>query len=70
MTERPYDSVMPTTVTDLRHGRRGGGWLPSGYVPLDERVRACPVCAGPMCAGQDVHAACEPAVLTLFDPDE
>jgi hypothetical protein len=68
MSEHAYNFGMPTTATDLRHGRRGGRWLPTGYQPATPRP--CPVCAGPMLAGQSVHRDCEPAELTLFDPDD
>jgi hypothetical protein len=64
---RSLDGV-PSTATDLRYGRRGGGWLPAGYDPLT--VRSCPVCAGALTVGQDMHQECVPLVLTLFDPDE
>lgn len=67
MTEPAYDSGMPSTAVDKAHGRQGGRWLPAGYQP--PTPRPCPVCAGPMLAGQDVHRECEPARLTLFDPD-
>jgi hypothetical protein len=61
---------MPSTVTDLRYGRRGGGWLPADYVEHRED-RHCPVCDQLLTCGQDVHQACAaPAVLTLFGDDE
>lgn len=67
MIEPAYDSGMPSTAVDLTHGRQGGRWLPAGYTPSVSRP--CPVCAGPMLVGQDVHADCAPSLLTLFDPD-
>jgi hypothetical protein len=67
--ERSYDGAVPSTATDLRYGRRGGGWLPAGYSEHRED-RWCPVCGGLLTCGQDVHQACEPAVLTLFGDDE
>ena len=60
---------MPATATDLRYGRRGGGWLPDGYVEHDEN-RHCPVCDELLTCGQDVHQSCATPVLTLFDADE
>jgi hypothetical protein len=67
---------MPTTATDLRYGRRGGGWLPSGYVPTVERFH-CEVCGCPMLVGDGTrHASCVPddtddhPVAALFDLDE
>ena len=59
--------TVTTTATDLRYGRRGGRWLPDGYESPEPRT--CPVCAGPMLAGQDVHLTCAPALLTLFGDD-
>lgn len=60
---------MPTTATDLRYGRRGGGWLPADYREHRED-RHCPVCDGLLTVGQDVHQACAVVddVPTLFDP--
>lgn len=63
--ERSYDSDMPTTAIDKVYGRRGGGWLPAGYVEHDED-RHCPVCDGLLTVGQDVHQACQPADAELF----
>jgi hypothetical protein len=60
---------MPTTVTDLRYGRRGGGWLHPDYVEHRED-RHCPVCDRLLTCGQDVHAECTPPILTLFGDDE
>ena len=59
---------MPTTVADLRHGRRGGGWLPAGYVALDEQVAEhCAVCDGLLTAGQiGRHATCVETPDELF----
>jgi hypothetical protein len=56
---------VPTTATDLRYGRRGGGWLPPGYTEHRED-RHCPVCDGLLTCGQDVHRQCEADVLELF----
>ena len=60
---------MPSTATDLRYGRRGGGWLPAGYTEAP-RDKHCPVCDGLLTVGQDMHQECKPAVLSLFDVDE
>ncbi len=61
---------MPSTVTDLRYGRRGGGWLPIGYTPPDEEHAAhCDVCGEPLLAGQAKrHASCQPGSNEMF-PD-
>jgi hypothetical protein len=59
---------MPSTATDLRYGRRGGGWLPAGYTEHREDVH-CPVCDGLLTVGQDMHQACRPDDLTLFELD-
>lgn len=58
---------MPTTATDLRYGRRGGGW-PAGYTEHRED-RHCPVCDELLTCGQDVHQQCRPLELVLFPDD-
>ena len=60
---------MPTSATDLRYGRRGGGWLSPNY-EVHREDRHCPVCDRLLTVGQDIHQACAPALLTLFDVDE
>lgn len=68
MSERPYDGRVPSTVTDLLYGRRGGGWLPAGYTEHREDVH-CPVCDELMTCGQEIHQGCAPTVPSLFDLD-
>lgn len=54
---------MPTTATDLRYGRRGGGWLPRGAgVPVP--VVPCDVCGRPAYFGAR-HRDCEAAGVEL-----
>ena len=45
---------------DVRHGRRGGGWIPAGAsLATRESWPACPVCGGGMAVGQTAgHAVC------------
>jgi len=59
---------VPSTVTDLRYGRRGGGWLPAGYQPPDVTTAAvCDVCGLPVIAATGPrHTVCEPAADELF----
>ena len=49
---------MPTSATDLRYGRRGGGWVPRGAgAPV---AVPCDVCGRPVHFGAR-HRECEPA---------
>jgi hypothetical protein len=61
---------VPTTATDLVHGRQGGRWLPAGYVPVDyELAEHCSVCDGLLVAGQvGRHQSCTPVAAEMF-PD-
>jgi hypothetical protein len=60
---------MPTTATDLRYGRRGGGWLPPAYVPTEPRAAIiCDICGHLVLIEAGTrHAMCTEAELTLFD---
>ena len=49
---------MPTTVTDLRYGRRGGGWIPDGAGAPPAVI--CDVCGRPAYFGAR-HRECEAA---------
>lgn len=50
------------TATDLRYGRRGGGWVPSGARSTTAAApRLCEVCGFPMLVGQKRrHVVCSP----------
>jgi len=49
---------VPTTATDLRYGRRGGGWLPRGAgVPAP--TVPCDVCGAPVLVGTRHRGECQ-----------
>jgi hypothetical protein len=47
---------MPTSATDLRYGRRGGGWIPAGAGAPPAVI--CDVCGRPAYFGAR-HRECE-----------
>ena len=51
---------MPTSATDLRYGRRGGGWLPRGAGGPAVTV-PCDVCGAPVHVGTR-HQVCAEAL--------
>ena len=59
---------MPTTATDLRYGRRGGGWIPAGAGAPPTVI--CDVCGRPAYfAVRHRDCAAAGAVVDALEPD-